>query len=110
MMRSVHKLSTPDICSHRSQLVQQYSILALLLQYQKCSNVQKSMLAYALLLTWNLEPLCGSVSLQSERGREGWRERGGREGGRERGGMEGGRGEGGGEGVTPVAFMHNVCR
>ena len=48
------------------------------------------MLAYALLLTWNLEPPCGSVSLQSERGREGRRrEEGVREGGREGGREEG---------------------
>ena len=55
---------------------------------------RKSMLAYALLLTWNLEPPCGSVSLQSERGRRGGGREGG-EGGRE--GREGG-GEGGREG------------
>ena len=81
-----------------SKVIRKYSLL---FQYQKCSNVQKSMLAYALLLTWNLEPPCGSVSLQSERGREG-----GEEGGRERG--RGGRREGGREGVTPLVFMHNV--
>ena len=95
MMRSVHKLSTPGIwsiqscvntidhCFVESKVLRKYSILALLLQYQKCSNVQTSMLAYALLLTWNLEPPCGSLSLQSERGRERGRE-GGREGGRGR--------------------------
>ena len=77
------------------------SILALLLQYQKCSNVQKSMLAYALLLTWNLEPPCGSVSLQSERGR---REGGGREGRRE-GEREGGE-EGGREGGNDTSDFH----
>ena len=62
------------------------------------------MLAYALLLTWNLEPPCGSVSLQSERGREGWRERGGREGGWEEGRKGGG--EGGREGGCDTSGFH----
>ena len=53
------------------------------------------MLAYALLLTWNLEPHCDSVSLQSERGREGG---GGGGGGGEEEEEERRKGGGGGEG------------
>ena len=65
------------------------------------------MLAYALLLTWNLDPPCGSVSLQSERGKEGGREGGGREGGREGGKREeGGRREGGREGGCDTSGFH----
>ena len=75
-----------------SKVLRKYSILALLLQYQKCSNVQKSMLAYALLLTWNLEPPCGCKVRGG--GREGGRGGGGREGGRGGGGRGGGRGGG----------------